>query len=45
MIKSALIFVLTAGSLLAPLQAAQPLITDDSGTQGQGGQQLELAHS
>ena len=45
MIKSALICVLTAGSLLAPLQAAQPLITDDSGTQGQGGQQLELAHS
>ncbi|KAF1020898.1 MAG: hypothetical protein GAK30_02177 [Paracidovorax wautersii] len=36
------ILALAAGT--APVWAMQPLVTDDSGTQGQGGQQLELAY-
>ena len=36
----AALFVLLAGSA----HAAQPLVTDDTGTQGQGGKQVEVSH-
>lgn len=42
-------YSLCLGALTAlcalPVHAAQPLITDDTGTQGQGGRQLELSHT
>lgn len=34
-----------AASLALPAQAAQPLITDDTGTQGKGGQQIEISQA
>lgn len=37
------IFLLASSSLLASAQAHQPLITDDTGTQGAGGHQLEFS--
>lgn len=38
------VFALSA-ALAAPAWAAQPLITDDTGTQGRGGQQMELSQT
>lgn len=37
--------LLVFAGLAAPAQAAQPLITDDTGTQGKGGQQLEVSQT
>lgn len=36
--------VVALAAIAAPAWAMQPLVTDDSGTQGQGGQQLELGY-
>jgi hypothetical protein len=43
--KSLAVSMLTVLSLAPAAWAAQPLITDDTGTQGKGAQQLEWAHS
>ncbi len=44
MIRSVALGFLAVLSLAPAAWAAQPLITDDTGTQGRGGQQLEWAH-
>ncbi len=45
MTQSLTMSLLTVLSLAPAAWAAQPLITDDTGTQGKGAQQLEWAHS
>ena len=45
MIPFVVIALFSSLALAAPARAAQPLITDDTGTQGRGGQQVELSQS
>lgn len=45
MIPFVVIALFSTLALAAPARAAQPLITDDTGTQGRGGQQVELSQS